>query len=105
MRDQFVEGAAGGDERGLKAFAVAHFVERPAAAVLGKNQTQITRGLIQLERGFWQRGVILARLHRFEPRIARQFKQLASGNRFAEEQPGSFRQLVRLVENHRVAGR
>ncbi len=78
---------------------------RHAAGILRKHQTQIACGFFQRRCRVRQGGKILCRGQRLAQAIARQFQNLAGAQRIAEKQAGCFRQLVRLVENHGIAGR
>ncbi len=73
-------------------------------AFLLEHQTQVARGLVQFVAGFGQRRKILGGGQRFDSGILSQIQQLRGGQTLAEEQAGGFRQLMRLVEYHSVAG-
>ncbi len=71
---------------------------------LFEHQPQVARRLVQRICRLGQGSKILGGGQRLQPRIAGQIQQLRSGQVVAKKQAGGFRQLVRLVENHRVAG-
>ncbi len=78
---------------------------RQAQVLALHRQAQVARGLVQRQRGILQRRVILGGDDGLVLRVARQLDDLAGRHALAEEQPGHLGQLVRLVENDRVAGR
>ena len=86
-------------------FFILHPRRRQAQVFAFHRQTQVARRLVQRQRRILQGQVILRRGNAFMAHITRQVDQLRGGHALAEEQPGHFRQLVRLVENHCVAGR
>ena len=94
---------AQGLQRGRELLEILRRAGRHPAFLL-EHQPQVARGLVQLVAGLGQRREILGRRRRFDARVARQVEQQRGGQRLAEEQAGGLRQLVRLVEDHRVAG-
>ncbi len=79
---------------------------RPAQAqpLLRKAQAQIARCLVETAGELVELGRGAARRAQLEARVARELDQLRGGERLAEEQPRGLGQLVRLVEDHGVAG-
>jgi len=79
--------------------------QRKARVLAGDGQAQVARRLLQRPRPLRQLGEVLRRRQALHARIARHVEQLRGRYILAEEQAGRLRQLVRLVEDHRVAGR
>ena len=85
--------------------AIAQRDGRQTRTAVLERQPQVTRRLLQCIRLNRQLRRILGAGRAFDARITRQIHQLRRRHRLPEKQAGGFRQLVRLVENHRVAGR
>jgi hypothetical protein len=78
---------------------------RQAQVLALHRQAQVARRLFQRRGRVLQGRVVLGGNDALIARIARQLDDLGGGQAFAEEQAGHLGQLVRLVEDDRVAGR
>ena len=79
--------------------------EREAPGLHRQCQAQVFGRLLDTGAEFRQIEAVAGADEAFGPRIVGEIEHLRGRHVLAEKKAGGFRQLVRLVENHRVAGR
>ena len=92
-------------DHGVEVLALGGLRGGDPRALGAEHQAQVARGLFQVARLVDHRHTVARRGHGLGACVARQLQHLRGGHAVAEEQARGLRQLVRLVENHRVAGR
>ncbi|MNY27824.1 hypothetical protein D3C86_1617590 [compost metagenome] len=92
------------EERLARARVGFDLAQRQPQVVLAEGQPQVARGAFQRTTERHPVHGIARMGEPFRHGVARQFQQLAGGERLAEEQRRGFRQLVGFVKDHRVGG-
>ena len=91
-------------EGAVEPLAVADRRERGTPGCIAQGKAQVARSALHGRRRVAERRALARMLRLRQPRIARQLHQLRRRHGLPEEEPRQVRQVMRLVEDHRVGG-